>query len=669
MRETVIFATKDNRPIAVNIEYTSPAEKSQKVFQCKSYFDNHNYSEYKTDHDAFVAGTATANADIMQQVDVENSNFLKQEIAGYSYMKLRSDYINNLESNNNYPSSMPPLLPDVDYRFLDSEVPEEIKNLGFQLHPKDDEYEIVLNPSTGLYEIPHFSTYRAWVAVGTRSIQLVRNHFKMAPAIKRKMDSMIADYKRAKRSDSKLTPSLYASRISNAKDRSLFNIYADEYRYAAKRKYFLAHEFKHIKNKMFYDALYLDRGTKRPTVEDLYRLNVEDERSAYLSQVINSVNKYLMNGDLNDFSMFDGESQWLRQQLQALPESQRKSCATNLPNIVQGELDNFERVHRDKYDQDQFKAHLENSVDRAPMSVDEDTARELFFRIRKQFYKFAVYNPDTGRMEQKSLADYIDVAHEVAVRNQTQQDIIAAGKTRLDTRKQEYERKLRGGTINPSLVEPAKKVVRDNMHQPRFIGTDNLNIETLDINVTPHLPQAPNGPTMPRPRHPNADWSIYLQQYWRVQEGYEEIVRSNDEYSFKIHNDQITYTDKNSLSVSMDSAYDTYMKILKEPSNRNTVINFMDTLSKQEALKLYVACVVQGREMKGNIPADLNGLENIQGIPAADIQRARQFMQSHAPATPQNPSRQGTPAANAADNTVKPVRSALGTGTRKGCGR
>lgn len=637
MRETVIFTTKDNRPVVVNVEFSSPAEKSQKVFQCKSYFDAHTYEEYGNDYSrAQSAGTSDPNYSMFTQIDDDNTEFLNSEISPYSYMKRRGDYVNNLQQNDNYPRSMAPLLPGIDYRFDERDVPEEIKNLGFQLQPKDDEYEIVFNSSTGLYEVPHFSTYRAWVTVGCFNVQLVRNHFKMSPQIKRRMDVAIAAYQQACRAEPNLSPSAFARRITDPKERSLFKIYADEHRFASKRKYFLAHEFKHIKNKMFFDALYLDRGTKRPTVEDLYRLHVEDERSAYLSQVINSVNKYLINGNFDDFSMFDGESQWLQQKLQSMPADRRKAYVMDLPNLVHGELKNFADSHRDKYDREQFQNNVNASIDKAPMSVEEDTARELFFKIRKQFYKFAVYNPDTGRMEQKSLADYIDAAHEVEIRNRTQKNIISNGKRLLQTRQNEYNRRLRNGRINPSLVEPAKKMLRDRMHQPSFITPDNLNIECLDHN----LPQRPNTPNPPQPRHPNADWSSHLQQYWRLQDGYQEIERTNDAYKFKIHNDEITYTDKNTLSVSNDSAYDTYMKILKEPSNKNNVINFLPTLSHDEALKLYVACVAQGRQMSGNVPTDLNGLENIQGIPAADVRKAQQRMQNR-PASPVQGGQQG----------------------------
>ena len=296
MRETVLFVTKDNRPVVTNIEYNSPAEKSQKVFQCKNYFDNHGYTDFFNTYNGFVragAPTSDPNYEIFAQLDSNNTEFLQHEIKGYGYMKRRGEYRNDVQ-NNNTPAGMTPLLPGLDFSLSEDDIPEEIKNLGFKITPKDDEYNIKLNRSTGKYEIENFSTWRAWVNVDNLSVQVVRNHFKMDAATKQKMDTMVADFLRKHQANPRLTASAYARRITDTADRSLFEIYADEYKYAGKRKYFLAHEFKHIKNKMFTHALYLDRGTKRPMVEDMYRLSVEDERSAYLSQVINSVNKYLI---------------------------------------------------------------------------------------------------------------------------------------------------------------------------------------------------------------------------------------------------------------------------------------------------------------------------------------------------------------------------------------
>ena len=627
MRETVLFVTKDNRPVVTNIEYNSPAEKSQKVFQCKNYFDNHGYTDFFNTYNGFVragAPTSDPNYEIFTQLDSNNTEFLQHEIKGYGYMKRRAEYRNDVQ-NNNTPAGMTPLLPGLDFSLSEDDIPEEIKNLGFKITPKDDEYNIKLNRSTGKYEIENFSTWRAWVNVDNLSVKVVRNHFKMDAATKQKMDTMVADFLRKHQANPRLTASAYARRITDTADRSLFEIYADEYKYAGKRKYFLAHEFKHIKNKMFTHALYLDRGTKRPTVEDMYRLSVEDERSAYLSQVINSVNKYLIKGNYDDFTMFDGESRWLADKLRALPTAQRRDMATDLPTIVAGELEFFESSHRKKYDDEQFAGNVANYVDEAPLSVEEDTARELFLRIRKQYYKFAVYNPDTGRMEQKSLGDYIDAAHEVNVKPDTLTNIINPAKQRLQRRLDDYNTKLRGGNINPALVEPAKKMMRDTAHQPRFIGTDNLDIDCLDRNLTPQTP---------RPHHTNPNWSDNLRRYWSTQEGYQEIARTADEYTFKIKNDEITYTDKSSVSVSADSEYDTYIKLLKEPSNQNSEVNFLPTLEPEQALKLYVACVAQGRRMTGKVPTDLRGLANLQGIPAADLQKAQRTASGRPSASP-----------------------------------
>ena len=51
---------------------------------------------------------------------------------------------------------------------------------------------------------------------------------------------------------------------------------------------------------------------------------------------------------------------------------------------------------------------------------------------------------------------------------------------------------------------------------------------------------------------------------------------------------------------------------------------FKDTLTKEQALKLYVACVNNNRQMKGALPKDFSQLVNLKGIPAEDLKKCQQ---------------------------------------------
>ena len=68
--------------------------------------------------------------------------------------------------------------------------------------------------------------------------------------------------------------------------------------------------------------------------------------------------------------------------------------------------------------------------------------------------------------------------------------------------------------------------------------------------------------------------------------------------------------------------------MLKEPSNRAAPVEFLDTLSREQKLMLYIACVNNGRRMVGKVPTDLSGIERLQGIPEAEMNRFRYRQQS-----------------------------------------
>ena len=54
---------------------------------------------------------------------------------------------------------------------------------------------------------------------------------------------------------------------------------------------------------------------------------------------------------------------------------------------------------------------------------------------------------------------------------------------------------------------------------------------------------------------------------------------------------------------------------------KNNTIEFASTLSKEQALMLYVACVNYGRKMSGCVPKDLSGINKLKGVPSAELNK------------------------------------------------
>ena len=109
-----------------------------------------------------------------------------------------------------------------------------------------------------------------------------------------------------------------------------------------------------------------------------------------------------------------------------------------------------------------------------------------------------------------------------------------------------------------------------------------------------------------------------MQKYWSGFEGYKETAKNNEEYSFKIKNQAVKYTSPNNVKMGKTCHYEMYKRLIEEPSNAKATIRFENTLSEDQALMLYVACVNAGRKMRGNIPTDLSKIDSMITIPQAE---------------------------------------------------
>lgn len=617
-KQKVLFSTVDNFPVAIDIEYTNAADKAQKIFAHKNYFDSHKAQDFMGRYNLYSQNTNSPllnndEKNIFKDVDSDNTNFLFNGLVKCSLIKDRAGFSNEL-AQNNYPPQIANLSNTIhfDCSFPDSDIPELIKNLGFSLKPNDIVYSIAYNSVSNRYETtPSFNRGRAKVNPTKRSIMWMRNHFSCTASEQSKISVMLNGYNIARNQNPNLDILEYANNLNApAKDKALYSFYAEEYRILQYRKLSLFHELKHVKNIVLENGLALKKDFKRLTLENVYRLQVEDERSAYLSQAVNALNQYLQNGDLNNLSFFDNECIGIKNKLMSLPVNQRVAYATNMPEIMKESFAAFERNHRANYDHTQFKTNMPIAVNNLPVSAPEDTNGEEFKRIQSLYYHFEVYNPTTNRMEYKNLSQYLNASNQVRITPNNYNNIIYPELANLTSRLQSYQSDVQAGKIDPQLVDEARKLLRDNLRNPRFINeVDSINISNLGNN----FPQpSPNQPAIPTN---NAGWSDDLKQYWSHFNGYQELAKNNNEYSFKLNNDSISYSSPKDVSLSENAEYATYVKLVQEPTNLHREVNFQDSLSEEQALLLYVACVTNGRKVKGKIPTDLSKISRLNLSP------------------------------------------------------
>ena len=627
--ESVLVKTKDNVIIVFNIDYDNAAQKTRLLTQCR------NACQDKTYRELCSTGISVSGA----TVDTNNTSFIREEIAGYHYRKEPQEYRNDLSASNQ--PQCPANTIQFDYTIPDNSVPDMFKNIGGKITTQDKMYDVELVGNE--YQVRNFDKTTASFYSGSNVISVVRNQFHFPPREYAQLQTMIRQFEEAKATDPNLDIFNFASQITDSRSYSLFSIYANEYKRVEHHDVTISHEMKHLKNRIFYDGLSIKKDAKRLSVEDCYRLSVEDERSAYLDQVICGVNKYLRGGNLQDYSMFDKFSSDFADTLKNFSsDAERLAFATNLGEVVNYALTSFDTHHKHSYDVNQFAGNTSDLAREQPVTAQPDTDGKWFEKIRSLYYNFEIYNPQTGQMEHKNLAQYITPALEVKAENYTYNEeigdvrqeitvdlnttIFAPARRIMREKMDRISAEVGRGQINPEIIEQAKALMRDSVHQATYINqVDNFRVSTLYEDENGNQPsQSPESQPENIPTD-QAGWSDRLQAYWKNMEGYQEVSKNNAEYKFKINDATVKYSAQNKVEVSRNADYDLYDKLLKEPTNKTKPVEFLDTLTQEQALTLYIACINNGRRPVGAVPRDLSGIDRLQGIPESELRKFRQL--------------------------------------------
>ena len=625
-QEKYLAKTKDNHVLVFTIDYSKPAEKSRKETECRNACANVTYNEFIDDKNAHISDHIPA----YDAFDVANTEFILDETLGYHYYKNRAAYENRLLTEPYPAAANQPDVLHFDSRIGDDLVPEMIKNIGFKIVPVDEVYDVTYNHSDNSYEIrdPAGGEFKQRVATVLHSenkMEVVRNHFKFSHDDYERLTQLLNDFERQRQSNPRLSLQSFINSLGNGRSKALMQVYKTAYFPQPEKESMLLHELKHVKNAIFYAGLELKNDARRLSIEDLYRLKVEDERSAYFNEWLDGINKYLQKGDFSDYSMFGNSAGTIVNKLKSLrTDGEKQAYVTDYRKVMSDFVDWF-NANKQGYYEAQFNRNVTVATARLPLSAEPDSDRREYKRLRSLFYRYEVYNPQTRRMEYKDLSSFMA---DVCVNAQARSNIIQPNEEVLRQRMERYNEGVNNGSINPALFEAAKKIMRENIAGSAFVNqVDDLQIATLyHENEAP----APSEPQVPDDR---AGWSDELKNYWSGVDGYQEIAKNNNEYKFKIHDATLSYENTKRVHVSSNAPYDLYVKLLHEPTNANKPVEFLDSLTHEQALTLYVACINSGRQVRGHVPTDLSGIENIQGIPPAALNRFRHVMASRSSGT------------------------------------
>ena len=630
-KQKVMFYTRDNQIIVADIDFSgyTESQKHEELKRLQDYFLQYKYKDICLNYNNRNS-KQKEHKQILSLLDGANTSFVNKYVAAFDYTKNRSEYSNSIKSSN-FPSKVKKQNTlHFDCAFDDSFVPKFIKNLGFHLAPKDILEEIDLDDPD--FEKNFFKQkVRMQVFSSSRLINFYRYHYKFSPTDYVRLRRLITDYE-------KLSPkpdiNEYCLRIGGSRERKLFGIYAHEIDYLSKNKTLFHHEFHHVKNRMVFQAMLCKSDFKRLTAENAYRLEVENERSAYLSQTIEAVNIYLQNGKLNDFSMFDNFSEALAEKIKSMSPDKRISYLTNMNNVVNFAIERFESTRREYYDENQFKNSTKSNLLIQPMDVPEDLSGDQFRLLRSAYYSVAVYNPVTKRKEIRNLSRYISPENEIKISSDERIQIIGPAKVELRKKINEFRKDSLEPGVNPAFLDEARAFMLKSIRSPRIISeVQTLNVADL-VDGKPQVDENQSNPS-PAPSYQptpvfddNGEWSDDLQKYWKGFSGYKEITKDFQEYSFSIKDQKVTYYSKDSVRLGETCKYEMFKRLVDEPSSAKKVVRFEESLSKEQALMLYVACVNSGRRMRGAIPQDLSAIDKIKSIPKDELSKFKSKISS-----------------------------------------
>lgn len=263
----------------------------------------------------------------------------------------------------------------------------------------------------------------------------------------------------------------------------------------------ITHESKHQKNRFLRERRQLKADAKKLSCEDIYKINVEDERSAKFSEILEAVNNYFKTGKDDLLNICKEENRWLKDALEGKSPEEIKTILSDHSFLLNACLKDWNTNFAPLY-YDQFSYNCPEDA-KHYLTLPDNVNHEEYNKQRSLYYSFEVYNPETGKTETKDFSKLMTV--DVTIGNE-EQNII---------QKSERERKITGSVfLDPQtkktllgIIQQAKEMLKekirvmDNLEETRLDEhqTEKDSSET-NIKPQPEIKQEPKGKPQPEPK-------------------------------------------------------------------------------------------------------------------------------------------------------------------------
>ena len=254
------------------------------------------------------------------------------------------------------------------------------------------------------------------------------------------------------------------------KEKTIYNEYRyrrDNFQSGNQKHFTLAHELKHIRNK---DAF--KQKAPHLSLESRLKLMEHDEKSAHIEEALRAIKEFYKKD--RNFKVFPKKCDWLVQELKKLKKDEQDKLLQDMEHIVNGVSQNWDNEFGKGYRKkdNQFNKQIQDMAYDVPLS-EVKNSDEDYKAILSEYYRFEVYNPQTGKTESKDLSSLIH--KDVEITDEQRNDYLNLAEKTVSTRQKRFKtaglsdeniEAIYNGTLPEVFETKETQVVTENTPEP-----------------------------------------------------------------------------------------------------------------------------------------------------------------------------------------------------------
>lgn len=189
------------------------------------------------------------------------------------------------------------------------------------------------------------------------------------------------------------------------KEKTIYNEYRyrrDNFQSGNQKHFSLAHELKHIRNKGAFK-----QKTPHLNLESRLKLMEHDEKSAHIEEALRAIEEFYKKA--RNLKVFPKKCDWLVQEIKNLKKDEQDKFLQDMEHILNGVIKNWDNEYSKNYRKKgkQFVQQIQNMAYDVPLN-ELQNSDEDYKAMLSEYYRFDVYNPQTGETESKDLSSLIE---------------------------------------------------------------------------------------------------------------------------------------------------------------------------------------------------------------------------------------------------------------------